>query len=500
MVTASDKERRPANGTKPANGDPFELMPSGYFQTDCLGVIRDVNRTATLMLQTKKEFLVGKPLPFLVVEPERKRVYQVLCQLQLAFQPIRDWELRLARRQGRPLDVAASVTGSTDAAGRLDTLHWFFRDISLAKAAEQAISAERGLADALLDAAPVIVLLVDWAGRILRCNPYLGTVSGYNTDDILGQEWWNTIVPKPKRDEVRVWMTRALAQHDFQPRPFPLESRDGRLRTIEWSPRPLASRPGSAVTALLVGHDITDLQEAQEQALQQERLATIGQMSIILAHEGRNALQRGSGCLERLHWKLGDHPDALALVDRAQDALRDLAHLFEDVRTYATPVRLESQPCRLDEVWQDAWAQLAPAREGRDARLTIDCPLVDLICEADYPRLTQVFRNLFENALEACPDPVQVTITATETAEHGRSVVRIVVRDNGPGIKAAQRQHLFEPFRTTKLKGTGLGLAICRRIIEAHGGRIFLGESAGPGAQFILTLPPPRSPQFPRSK
>src|SRR5262249_31868393 len=79
---------------------------------------------------------------------------------------------------------------------------------------------------------------------------------------------------------------------------------------------------------------------------------------------------------------------------------------------------------------------------------------------------------ILENALAACRDPVQITIGCAETVLRGRPALRIVVRDNGPGLTPEQQQRIFEPFYTTKTKGTGLGMAIAKRIVEAHGGQI----------------------------
>ena len=71
----------------------------------------------------------------------------------------------------------------------------------------------------------------------------------------------------------------------------------------------------------------------------------------------------------------------------------------------------------------------------------------------------------------------------------GQPALRIAVRDQGPGLSPEQRQRIFEPFFTTKTKGTGLGMAITRRIVEAHRGRIAVGEGGGPGAEILITLP-----------
>src|SRR5262249_49223994 len=114
---------------------------------------------------------------------------------------------------------------------------------------------------------------------------------------------------------------------------------------------------------------------------------------------------------------------------------------------------------------------------------------VPLDCWVDPFRLEQVFRNIFENALAACKDPVEIDIRCCEASLLGRPAVLVAVCDNGPGLTAEQRQRLFEPFFTTKTKGTGLGMAIARRIIEAHGGEITAGADAGRGAEIRITLP-----------
>src|SRR5262249_33993200 len=143
--------------------------------------------------------------------------------------------------------------------------------------------------------------------------------------------------------------------------------------------------------------------------------------------------------------------------------------------------------CRLDSIWRQAWSNLAVRRQGRQANLIERCDGVDLHCSADAFRVEQVFRNVFENALAACRDPVEITVSAREVSLEARPAVLISVRDNGSGLSAEQRRRIFEPFFTTKTKGTGLGMAIAQRIAEAHGGRI--GVGSGPGAEILLTLP-----------
>jgi signal transduction histidine kinase len=212
-------------------------------------------------------------------------------------------------------------------------------------------------------------------------------------------------------------------------------------------------------------------------------------MAAGLAHESRNALQRSQSCLTLLGYRLTGQPEALELLGRVQKAQDDLQRIFEDVRSYAAPIRLEMAACRLDEVWRQAWEDLVQVRQGKDAALVEQTGGIDLTCRASPFHLRQVFRNLFDNALVAGGAAPRVTVRCAAARLDSRDAIEVVVLDNGPGFAENARQRAFEVFFTTRVHGTGLGLAICKRILEAHGGRIAVGESAEPGALLVLTLP-----------
>ena len=234
---------------------------------------------------------------------------------------------------------------------------------------------------------------------------------------------------------------------------------------------------------------VEKLKQAQRRAVQAERLAAIGQMMAVLTHESRNAFQRLRAHLEMLQLEVGDHPQALALADRAIKAQEEIHRLFQDVREYAGPMKLEHEVCDLGEVFRAAWGQLVAQRSNRDVRLVVENIGVSLECWADFFRLEQVFRNLLENSLAACSDPVELQLHWSQTHLRGQPAVCLALRDNGTGLSAEARERLFEPFYTTKSKGTGLGMSIARRIVESHGGHIVAGKSGTAGAEFIITLP-----------
>ena len=130
-----------------------------------------------------------------------------------------------------------------------------------------------------------------------------------------------------------------------------------------------------------------------------------------------------------------------------------------------------------------------PYWRGRDAALVEETNSLPLTCLADPFRLEQVFRNILENSLTACTDPVRLVVRCTLLVADGREFIQAAARDNGPGLNREQRQRIFEPFFTTKTKGTGLGMAIAKRIVEAGGGRIAVGDAPEGGAEIVITVP-----------
>jgi signal transduction histidine kinase len=230
------------------------------------------------------------------------------------------------------------------------------------------------------------------------------------------------------------------------------------------------------------------VEEAARRAQQAKRLASIGQMTAILAHEGRNVLHETMCNLEILASRLTDRPELLDLVGRARSAQRGLARLFEDLHRYASSPTLRREVLHLSEVWREAWSDLHDLRQDKAAKLR-ERVRGDVL-SGDRFRLKEVFRNLFENALAARPAPARIEVHGTQaTLPDGRPAIRVAVRDNGPGLSPEQRQRAFEPFYTTKSKGTGLGLAITKGIVEAHGGQISVGNSGDTGAEFVMVLP-----------
>lgn len=212
--------------------------------------------------------------------------------------------------------------------------------------------------------------------------------------------------------------------------------------------------------------------EARER---QQRLASLGEMSAVIAHELRNPLASLKGNAQLLAGNAGADPERMrAKAQRVVDEALRLENLTRDLLAFVGTGELSREDIDVGALVRDA----ASTAEGT---VTVTCA-DGLEWSLDRSRMRGALTNIIENALQAGPP-----IAAVVTVAHGRLVVDIA--DRGPGVPLADRARIFEPFHTTKATGTGLGLAVARRIIEAHRGTIAVGDAPGGGAVFHIEIP-----------
>lgn len=348
------------------------------------------------------------------------------------------------------------------------------------------LMSEQRFANQVLDTAEAFILVLDLEGNIIRFNKHFTNATGWKLEDVVGKNWFATCVPEDDRDWIREVFVKTTKNMQTSGVRNSVLTTDGHQREIRWSNTTLRNNEGKITSVLAIGIDVTEVVEAQMVAERSRRLAAIGQTVAGLAHESRNALHRIQASVELLQMDISPKTSPGEELESIQRAALELQSTLDEVRHFAAPIHLNAEPVRLHEVWRQAWKNLALARKDRDAELIEvrgDCKFA---LNVDVLRMEQVFRNLLENALAACEDPVRIKIDHQRVAPDS---VLVKIEDNGTGLSAEQAEKLFEPFFTTKTRGTGLGLSIVQRIIEAHGGVIQLSNAPEHGARFVIQLP-----------
>ncbi len=235
--------------------------------------------------------------------------------------------------------------------------------------------------------------------------------------------------------------------------------------------------------------------EAQQAVLARDEVLAV------VSHDLGNALQgiiMGANMLAGAVDAEGKAPYYVEAIRRSADRMERLIHdLLELHRLEARQFSIERRPAGLLPLLHEACQVLAPLAYAKSIELVV-LPEIGVVPEfpLDAGRILQVLSNLIGNAIKFTPENGRVTVAVEPLGE----VVRVWVRDNGPGIPEDMKPHVFDRFwqaRRTRRKGIGLGLAIAKGIVDAHGGRIGVDSEEGKGSAFWFTLP--RAAELPRS-
>ena len=236
---------------------------------------------------------------------------------------------------------------------------------------------------------------------------------------------------------------------------------------------------------------LSRLQAAQQELLVAERMATVGRLSLKVAHEVRHpisAIELNAELLRDLARARAGEPDmdeAAGIIASIQDQVKTLDGLTEEYLQFARFPRPNFEEESVADLVEELAEFVRPlaTRQGLAVRTETDRSMP--MMEIDRGLLRQAILNLVKNAMEALSRGGEIVLTSGGGGDH----VDISVADTGPGIDAQVARNLFEPFFTTKTQGTGLGLSIARQISEEHGGELSWRNRPGGGAMFTIRLP-----------
>jgi signal transduction histidine kinase len=277
-------------------------------------------------------------------------------------------------------------------------------------------------------------------------------------------------------------------------------------KVIGYTLSPVKDARGRDVGATLFFKDLTRVEQLEERERLRDRLAALGEMAAAIAHEVKNPLagiEVMAGILKR---QLTESPDAQNILADIIKEAKMANVIVQEVLAFVRPIRLQVEDIALADVIRDAMSMAESHTKLKgEIEVRVDVPEALRPIQGDPHQLRQIFTNLLTNAFEAMGGIGIVEIAAVAVdgdddagpTELGTGpTIQITVSDNGPGIPPEVMERIFSPFFTTKPQGSGLGLAIVRKIVDAHDGRIDVGERPGGGTVFRVTVPVRSSQQL----
>ena len=259
---------------------------------------------------------------------------------------------------------------------------------------------------------------------------------------------------------------------------------------------PVVERLAGVLSRVLVHRRLTlDLRRSYEvlartqlALVERERLAAIGELAAVVAHEVRNPLAVIFNCVSNLSKGGGEPEDQSALLSILSEEAHRLNQIVSELLEFARPGELRLSAESLEDIVVSAIAAVRAAQTPVIAiELSVEHPLPPQQLDARLVRRAVI--NLVTNAVQVTPEGARVRVRLCEGTMGGKPASCIEVTDEGPGIPAGVDARVFEPFFTTKASGVGLGLSIVKQVAEAHGGDVAFRAAEGGGATFVIRLP-----------
>jgi signal transduction histidine kinase len=242
---------------------------------------------------------------------------------------------------------------------------------------------------------------------------------------------------------------------------------------------------------------LRESKKLQERLNEAEKMSLLGRFAATVAHEVRNSLNFMNLSIDQVRAKSasGDGRAARDLqrnLNNVKEEISRLNTLVNDFLTAGRQAPPELAPCDLRVTFGEAVALVEKQAHIQGVKIDVRLPEDLPPMQCDSGQIKTCFLNILTNAVQAMPEGGEVRVTGTSTRNGRASRLELRFADTGPGIPAKDREKIFAPYFSTKPTGFGLGLAITRKIVEDHGGRIYVAQNGKPGTEIVVELPLPR--------
>jgi PAS domain S-box-containing protein len=470
----------------------FESLQEGVYISSPDGRLLEVNPALVSILgYSSKEELLDMPPEQFGVEADGD---PVLGRSGSQSGRTRTREIRLRKKDGGVAVCVDTSTGVTEG-GRVIRYHGTLVDVTEKRALEHQLRRQEEFRRRLLESFPDLILVLDLKGQYTFVSARIGQLLGYGPEQLMGKNVDDAENSSPEL--AALFRTVSTGESKLTSCEYGSRHRDGSWRTMLGMASPMLDAEGKPAGVIISVRDVTTEKKLEQQIIQSERLAAMGQMIGGFAHELNNPLTSILGMAELLQEGGISEGARKQLVVLHQQARR-AAEIVQNLQYFARPPAPGRSPVDLNELVQrTVQMQAYPLRKSN---ITVDFLPETTIpaVVADPNQLMQVFLNLLLNAEQAIRESrekgtIRVRLGRGSAANDAANPdsVWIVFQDDGPGIAPENLAHIFDPFFTTKRpgRGTGLGLSICKTVLREHGGNIEAASAPGGGAIFTITLP-----------
>ena len=349
------------------------------------------------------------------------------------------------------------------------------------RSARASLSRVKALSDSLVEHMPVGLVAIDPEERIMVLNETAEQLLGRTPAETVGKPS-SEILPPACMD-----MLRALGKEQLIiEKELDCAIGEGSAVPLEVIAAVLRDDERTLIGRIALFRDLSELRHLRNEVERSQRLAAVGSLAAGVAHEIRNPLSSIKGFATYFRQRYGGVPDDVKVADIMIQEVDRLNRVITELLEFSRPMALKKKETDLAHLARQVLGTVEG--QARDKGITVKADLPPGIPTAsiDPDRMTQVFLNLFLNAMAAMDRGGMLSVGIARQDER---TLRVSVSDTGTGIRREDLGRVFDPYFTTKPAGTGLGLAIVHRIIEAHGGEIRLQSEPGKGTTFVIVLP-----------
>jgi PAS domain S-box-containing protein len=466
----------------------FETLQEGIYITTPDGSILDANPALVRMLgYDSKEELLSRRVPDILPDhTERKSLME-----EVERQPSpQGREINLLRKDGTPIVCLNTATSVRDTSGRVIRYQGSVMDITARRQMERQLHKEQEFARRLVDNFPDLILVVDSNSHYTFVSPRCQEVLGYELAETANMEFGGRTHGEDLPALLALFADILAGRQSFASQEIRVRHKLGDWRRIRFNFSPLADETGKIEGVVLSGRDVTELKRLEEQLIQAEKLAAMGQMLAGVAHELNNPLTAILGVTELLRDGQGLEESTKRQLELTHRQARRAARIVQNLLEFSRPASPQKKPVDLNSIIE----RTLQLHEHSLRRNNVE---VDYRPHPDFPgviadanQLIQVFLNLVTNAEQAIREVRESGRLQIRLARLG-SRISVTFQDDGVGVRPESVPRLFDPFYTTKRPGggTGLGLSICLSIVREHGGTIEAEALPAGGSAFTVYLP-----------